>query len=221
MLYGKICNKKMDAYLKVNKVLSYTKTQFNEVLIAIIESFGKCLIINNHLETSFVEYIPYHESLIPKFKPFEDQKVLLLGCGTGIAINTLISRGWKNITALDRDHQLIELCAAHFSDFNNNIYNKQDLFTLKIEDALTYLKSTDEECYDYVILDISSPEIIAKKEEYISEIHRILTKNGLFSFNDYNKYDMSYFANDVLKYFTRFKPRYQTILDYRLGHIQK
>lgn len=219
-LYTKLLNGSTEIYVRVNKIFDHKVTQYQEVLIAHLEGHGKTLIMDNELQTCHIDYIPYHEALIHSYKPFEHEKVLVLGSGEGCSVDLLRRRGWQHIDAIDIDHQAIELIDKHLSDWNHNIYKRQDEFNLIIDDGLEFLKATPDCYYSYIINDLTSEAILQQPDTWIAEIHRCLLPNGLLSWQDGNKYAPSYMDRYVREHFQT-EPVLHTMLEWRFGQINK
>jgi len=219
-LYAKLKDRTLTSYVKVNKILDHKVTQYQEVLIAELDGLGKTLILNNELQTCHIDYIPYHEAIVHSYKPLNWEKVLVLGSGEGCSVDLLIRRGWKHIDAVDIDHQAIELIDKHLSDWNHNIYKRQDEFNLIIDDGLEILKATPDYYYSYIILDLTSEAILENQEEWIAHIHRCLLPNGLLGWQDGNKYSFSYMDKIVREHFQT-EPVLHTMLEWRFGQISK
>lgn len=220
MLYSKILSGKNEIYLKVKSIYAHKKTQYQEVLIADIESNGKTLIMDNEVQTSYVDYQAYHEALIHPYRPQTNEHVLVIGSGEGVSVDLLIRRGWRHIDAVDIDHQAIEMIDKHLSDWNFNIYKRQNEFNLIIGDGLQHLKSKEIGDYSYVVFDLTSQAILLNQDEWIAEIHRVLLPNGLLSWQDGNKYSPSYLDRCIREHFQT-EPVYHTVMEWRYGQVAK
>ena len=223
MLCVKLVNDKTVSYLPVKNLIAHKRTQFQEVIICDLDLYGKTLIMDDELQSCYIDKEVYHEALIHQFyKPKPKDKMLIIGAGEGVSIDIALRRGWKNIDAVDIDHQAIELINKHLSDWNNHIYKRQDEYNLIFDDALKVLKRTDSEYYDYVIFDLTSKAINENKDEWIAEIHRVLKHNGALSAQDGSKYYQSYLYDTVNSHFENAENTHlKTMLDWRYLHVAK
>ena len=219
-LYAKVISDKNEIYLKVRTLIDHKVTPYQEVIIADIFNQGKTLIMDNEVQTSYVDVIPYHEALIHPYQPLEHERMLILGCGEGCSIDVSLRRGWKHIDAIDIDGQALEMIDTHLSDWNNHVYKRQNEYNLLVDDGLSVLQCTPDQYYSYVVFDLTSQAIQDKKDLWVSEIHRVLMHNGLLTWQDGNQLSPSYLDETVRHYF-KTTPTYKTMLGWRYGSCPK
>jgi len=86
------------------------------------------------------------------------ENVLIIGGGDGGILREIIKyNSIKNITMVEIDKMVIDLCIKYLPKLNNNgdIYNDKRL-NLIIEDGSKFLKNTTNK-YDVVIIDSTDP----------------------------------------------------------------
>lgn len=220
MLFAKVVSGHSDSYLKVKEIYAYKKTPYQTIFIGDIKGHGKTLVMDDELQSCYVDYGPYHEALVHPYKPQPNEYMMILGAGEGVSTDIALRRGWKHVTSVDIDGQSIDLIDKHLSDWNNDIYKRTDEFELIIGDALKVLKRTESNSLSYIIFDLTSQAILQNQDEWVSEIHRCLLPNGLLSFQDGNKMTPSYLNNAIRTHFGTV-PVYKTMLDWRFGNVAK
>jgi len=219
-LFAKIIDGPHEYFLKVRKVLEQKTTKYQEVLIAEIDDHGKTLILDNELQTCYVDVVPYHEAMVHFYTPKPEERVLVLGSGEGLSVDILIRRGWENIDAVEIDEEACEMYDKHLSDWNHNIYKRQDEFNMIFDDGLEVLKATPDQYYSYVIFDLDSKSILENQKEWITEIHRVLHHNGLLTCQDGENTGLSYFDKTVREVFGTI-PERKGLLDWSWLHTPK
>jgi len=224
MIYAKVTFPMGAAYLKIDKLLDYKKTKFQEVAIADIPILGRTLLIDNKVQTCYREYKAYHDALVYEHKANEDpEECLILGAGEGVTVFKCANMGYK-VTAVDIDKECIEMISKHLKSWNDGIYdhiNKK--FSMIFIDAMDYLKSLPDNQITYLIFDLTEPSKASQKcysEEFIQEVHRVLKSGGIFSYQDGDAQIESILTPIVEK---RFKNESSIIISsgWRFGHIFK
>jgi 2-polyprenyl-6-hydroxyphenyl methylase/3-demethylubiquinone-9 3-methyltransferase len=152
---------------------------------------GETLYLSNHLNKSRFEFF---ETYVPDWK---DIKVLDIGCGGGLACEFLAKRG-ANVSGIDLSFNSIKTAQEHAKKSNLQID-----YQCGVAENLPYGEST----FDVVVcLDVL--EHVEDWEKAISEIYRVLNKNGIFLFDTINKtfkskFIMIWLLEDILKQIPR------------------
>lgn len=95
-----------------------------------------------HKDASFENDIPYFKANFLKFLPDNKQaKLLDIGCGTGIFLNFLKSRGYTNYVGVDISQEQVEFCKKYVT---KNV--------ILIKDLGAYLQKNKEK-FDFILMD--------------------------------------------------------------------
>lgn len=131
---------------------------------------GETLYLSNHMNKSRFEFF---ESYVPDW---EGIKVLDIGCGGGLACEFLAKRG-ANVSGIDLSLNSIKAAQEHAKKSNLQIDYK-----CGVAESLPY----EENTFDIVVcFDVL--EHVEDWEKVISEIYRVLNRNGIFLFDTINK----------------------------------
>jgi 2-polyprenyl-6-hydroxyphenyl methylase/3-demethylubiquinone-9 3-methyltransferase len=152
---------------------------------------GETLYLSNHLNKSRFEFF---ETYVPDWK---DIKVLDIGCGGGLACEFLAKRG-ANVSGIDLSFNSIKTAQEHAKKSNLQID-----YQCGVAENLPYGESTFD-----VIVCFDVLEHVEDWEKVISEIYRVLNKNGIFLFDTINKtfkskFIMIWLLEDILKQIPR------------------
>lgn len=136
------------------------------------------------VQTTEKDEFIYHEMLthVPILSHGKIKKVLIIGGGDGGILREICRhKNIENITMVEIDNKIIDLCKKYFPNHSNNSY--QD-FRLKliIDDGLKFTKETKEK-FDLIISDSTDP-IGCGKNLFLSEFYfnckQCLNQNGIF-----------------------------------------
>ena len=127
---------------KIEEILYKGESKFQDVKIAILEGFGKALILDNVVQFTEKEEFIYHETLahIPMFTHPNPQNVLIIGGGDGgIAREVLRHQSVKKVFLVDLDEKVTDITREYFPSFRT-IFDDKRLTTL-YTDGLQFVKS--------------------------------------------------------------------------------
>ena len=132
---------------------------------------------NNLYESNFSWHL---ESKLPKV--CKGKKVLELGVGTGKTLQSIINQLPKEVHAVDFSEEAISICKAKF---NSSLVNMHlaDITSLPFKDH-----SFDIVVCFFVLNNLTEKE----RKEAVSEIHRVLKKQGIVIFQDFALGDYRY-----------------------------
>jgi len=166
--------------IEINAVLHENQSDFQKIVIADTKEYGKCLIIDDVMQTAETDHEIYDREMLKPMKK-TDKNILILGGGDGYVAQMALQKNHKiNIDIIDLDVDVVK-SAQKFLDqdvFDNKKVN------LSIGDALHFLKVGDK-IYDGIACDLTDTPIGTKKEamEFKKFFEKILTfsKNRLKS----------------------------------------
>jgi spermidine synthase len=163
------------------------QTKFQKVEIIKTGAFGKCLVLDDKIQSSdFDEYV-YHESLVhPALLTHpHPEKVFIAGGGEGATLREVLSH--KTVTRavmIDIDPDVIDVCKKYLPEYSRGAFEDKRT-ELKHVDAREYLVKSNEK-FDAIIIDLTEP--IEEGPAYLlytKEFYRIvknrLTSGGLMA----------------------------------------
>ena len=144
------------------------------------------LFIDGNLQFCSKDEYRYHEALvhIPMMYANKHDEILILGGGDGLAVRELLKyKDIKNITLVDIDEQMTELCKKNelISALNNHSLDNDKLSIIN-EDAYIFVQNTNKK-YDVVIIDLPDPNSETLNKLYTNVfynyIESIMNKDGV------------------------------------------
>lgn len=135
-----------------------TTTQFQEVVIQDSHALGRCLLLDQRVQSGQIDEWIYHEALVhPTLTTHPNPtKVLILGGGEGATLREVLRHPTvEQATMVDIDGELVAFCREHLPDWHQGSFD--DARTrLIIGDAKRFLAETDES-FDVIIGDLTDP----------------------------------------------------------------
>lgn len=169
--------------LKVKEVIYKGSSRSQEIAIYNTEEFGRCLFLDGIIQSSEKDHELYDEQLLKKLRP-SDRNILILGGGDGfIAEKALKINPEINVTIVDLDEEVINVCKRYLSQ---RVFNNPRV-SVVIRDALDFVLNIKGEIFDGIISDLTDfpvgydnklRELFSK---IISESKRILKEDGWIS----------------------------------------
>jgi spermidine synthase len=171
----------------LRQTLYHGHSEYQEIVIAETECFGRCLILDNEFQSAERDEYIYHESLVQPAlilhpKP---EKVAIIGGGEGAAMREVLRH--KTVTKavmVDLDEKVVECARKYLPSFHNGCFSDERA-KLLFEDGRKFLEETDE-TFDVIIIDITCPieEGPAYKlftKEFYDIVKQKLTPQGILS----------------------------------------
>lgn len=138
------------------------------------------LFIDGNVQFSSLDEYRYHEALvhIPMSACPKASRILLLGAGDGLAARELLKYPQiTEITIVDIDRELVELCRTHHAI---KALNQGALESPRVQviydDAFSYMRRNTRP-YDLIIADLPDPNNDALNKLYTGAFYRLARKN--------------------------------------------
>ena len=152
------------------------------------------LFIDGNIQFCSLDEYRYHEALvhIPMTQASDKEKVLVLGGGDGLAVRELLKYPEAEITLVDLDAEMLEICRTNpqVAALNEGALDSKRL-TVITDDAYRYLEET-EEMYDVILVDLPDPNNDALNKLYTNIFYRLcgnhLTKDGVLAVQSTSPY---------------------------------
>lgn len=143
------------------------------------------LFINGNTQFSSVDEYRYHEALvhIPMGIAEKKERVLVLGGGDGLAVRELLKYPETQITLVDLDESMVQLCRTNpqIVKLNEDALNNEHV-TIYYQDAFRFLEENEEK-FDVIIVDLPDPNNEALNKLYSNIFYRLcgesLTEEGV------------------------------------------
>lgn len=135
-----------------------TRTKLQEVVIQDSIALGRCLLLDERVQSAAHDEWIYHEALVHPAMTVhpEPRRVLILGGGEGATLREALRHPTvERVTMVDIDGELVEFCREHLTDWHQGAFDdpRADLI---IGDARRYLAESGE-LFDVIIGDLTDP----------------------------------------------------------------
>jgi spermidine synthase len=138
-------------------VLEKTKSDFQDILFIDTVDFGRCLLIDDVVQTAETDHEVYDKAILQSLRK-EDKNILILGGGDGyVSEMALKINPDLKIKVIELDAKVVDGCEKYL---DQKIF-KDPRVELHIEDAFKYLKDCAErgENFDGVVCDLTDEPI--------------------------------------------------------------
>lgn len=171
----------------IKKWIIRKRTKIQNIAIAEFFSFGRCLIIDDDIQSCELDEFIYHEALVHPAMVLHGSpsRVLILGGGEGATLREVLKhKTVKKVTMVDIDRTVIDLCRKYMPGLSARAFD-DGRAELVIEDAIDYVAGAKEQ-FDVIISDLSSPieggpAYLLYTKEFYSDLRQKLAPNGIFS----------------------------------------
>jgi len=145
--------------LKVSSVIYVGRTKYQSVKVVENPSLGKCLIIDDYIQSSTYDEHIYHETLVhPAFSTHGfPRRVVVIGGGEGATAREALR--WKNVESVvmfEIDSEVVEICKTYLSEINRGVFD-DPRFKLVIEEGREALSKLDNNSIDALVVDVTDP----------------------------------------------------------------
>lgn len=193
MLFSENIASHVEGGLYRDRVILSEHTQYQHVVVTKHKDDLRLFIDGNIQFCSLDEY-RYHEALVhvPMAAAEKHDEVLILGGGDGLAARELLKYEGTNVTLVDLDPGMTELCST-----NNDIKKlnegslTNDRVTVVNQDAYIFLENTDK-LYDVIIVDLPDPNNETLNKLYTNIFYRLcgnaLAENGVMAVQSTSPY---------------------------------
>lgn len=175
----------LDLSAEVSEILYEGKSEFQDIIVADSQEFGRMLVLDGVFQTSIKDEFFYHEMIahVPLFLHPNPKNVLIIGGGDGGAAREAVRHPEvEHVTMVDIDGKVIELSKKYFPEISKAMLEENPKLTVKVGDGIGFMAAA-ENFYDVIIVDCSDP--IGPGEglftyEFYKNTYKALKADGLF-----------------------------------------
>jgi len=144
---------------RLKRVLVQKQTPFQKLIIADSYSFGRCLILDEEIQSALADEFIYHEALVhPALivhpKP---ERVLILGGGEGSTAREILRyKSVREIIMIDIDEKVVKFCMKYLKQWHQGSFFDQRV-QLVYDDARHYIEKDKSDNFDVIISDLPCP----------------------------------------------------------------
>jgi spermidine synthase len=134
------------------------KTQFQEVEIADLPVYGRCLILDGKIQSAEHDEYIYHEALVHPAMALHPapRRVLVVGGAEGAMLREILRYpSVEQVVMVDIDKEIVELCLQYLPAWHRESFTSPKVKCLYM-DARRYLEETSE-MFDLIFMDLTEP----------------------------------------------------------------
>ncbi len=171
----------------ISKIYASERTPYQKVEVMYSTHYGKCLILDGHMQSAQGDEFIYHENLVhpamvscPKPK-----KVLIVGGGEGATLYEVLRHNTvEKCWMIDIDQRVVELCDQYMPEWHRGAF-KDKRTELRFEDGRKFLENS-KETFDVIIIDIpepveAGPAYLLYTVEFYRLVQSKLSEGGIIS----------------------------------------
>ena len=179
-----ICNN--SRYGLEGDIIFKHNSKYQEIIILETEEYGKALMLDGCWMTTDQGEKYYHECLVhPALSSLKNSsKILIVGGGDGGTVRECFK--YKKVNYLDLveiDEEVINISRKYLTDIGGKSWSDKRLH-INIEDGFQWVKKTEDNYYDAIIIDSSDPSDFANNlfsPKFYTECKRVLKKHGILA----------------------------------------
>lgn len=169
----------------IEEVLYTGRTKFQSVEVIRSGSFGKCLILDDKIQSSDVDEFIYHEALVqpPMIAHPGPEAVFIAGGGEGATLREVLFHSTvKRAVMVDIDAEVVALCRELLPEYSRGSFEDSRTELCHV-DARDYLNRSREQ-FDIIIIDLpdpleEGPAYLLYTQEFYRLARQRLTPNGI------------------------------------------
>ena len=177
---------KNSRYGMKGEIIAKHNSKYQEIIILETQNHGRALMLDGCWMTTDQGEKYYHECLVhPALISLKSYtKILIIGGGDGgTARECLKYKKLKYLDLVEIDEEVINLSKKYLKMIGGKSWSDKRL-NININDGFEWVKNTEDDFYDAIIIDSSDPSDFANKLfslEFYSECKRVLKQDGILA----------------------------------------
>jgi len=174
--------------IRIRAIHAVKRSKYQTIVIVDTEDYGRALILDDYIQSSYQDEHYYHESLVhPAMVTHPAPRdVLILGGGEGATLREVLKhKTVQRAVMVDIDGDVVELSRQYLPEMHQGSFDDPRA-SVVIEDGFVYVENALKagEKYDVVVVDLTDPysSDIAKRlyaPEFFQKIRQILRDDGV------------------------------------------
>jgi spermidine synthase len=208
--------------IKVKKLITLKRSEFQEIVIAECEDFGKALILDGYVQSTVRDEFIYHESLVHPAMMLHPnpRRVLIIGGGEGATLREVLKHDTvEEAIMVDIDKEVVELSKEFLPEMHQGSFFDRRARVI-IDDGKKFVERelVSGSKFDVVIMDLTDPysSKIAKElysKQFFEEISSILNTDGVVATQAGSKYFYSEVYESVVN---AIKQVFKHVIEYQV-----
>lgn len=171
----------------IKKTIYQCNSKFQEIEILDTATYGRCLILDNEVQSFETDEFIYHEAIVNPALVLHPNpvKVAVIGGGEGSTLREVLRfNSVKSAYMIDIDAKVVECAKEHLPTFHEGCFNDSRA-TIVYEDGRKFIENSKEN-FDVIVIDITCPRVespahkLFTKEFYLAVLNK-LTPNGIIA----------------------------------------
>lgn len=159
------CSSDVATWYPVERIVWQGRTTFQDVTIADVKGFGRCLFLDDEIQSSTYDEDMYHECLVhpamltavSNTSPSSPLRILVIGGGEGATVREVLR--WADrvghVTWVDIDGELVKICREHLG-WAPGTDSDPRVSYLAMDIRLFFESCRDT--FDVIIVDLPDPD---------------------------------------------------------------
>lgn len=191
--------------VSVRRMLYETRSDFQQIIMFDSTQFGRCMMLDGHLQFSEADECSYQEMLchIPICSHPDAKRVLIVGGGDLFCAREVLRYpSVEEVVNVEIDSVVTRLCSWFMVD-TNNVRHNQPRFHLVHDDAAHWVDAHHATSqFDVIIVDSSdptesSPAAVLYRQPFLGQLFNMLSPEGVLSYQGETFWD---YASFILKF---------------------
>jgi spermidine synthase len=171
----------------IKRTVVGTRTRFQKIDIVDTHNYGRCLFLDDRMQSSERDSFIYHEALVhpPLLLHPDPKKVMIVGGGEGETLRDILKhKSVRQAVMVDIDRQMVDFCRKELPEWAGGAFEDKRS-RVHYMDARAYLEKS-KETFDVIIIDLTEPieggpSFKLYTKEFYQLLYRRLSPQGLIT----------------------------------------
>ena len=172
---------------RIRETVYSGKTKFQSAEVIDTNAFGRCLVLDQKVQSAEMDEFIYHEALVhPALVAHPNPRmVFVAGGGEGSTVREVLRySSVEKVVMIDIDQEVVDICHRFLPLMHQGAFDDNRL-ELVHADAREYLANSEQQ-FDVIIIDLSEPveegpSYLLYTREFYSLVRDRLTPNGVIA----------------------------------------
>ncbi len=169
------CSSEIQSLYPTTRILWQQQTAYADAIIADVPRLGRCLFLDNEIQSATDDEEIYHECLVHPVMHSQPagsrRRVLVVGGGEGATVREVLK--WEDVGSVDWvdiDGEVVAACREHLNWGQDAAYSDSRV-TYFASDIRDFLQSSSTP-YDVIIVDLPDPDPEADADDSTNLLNR-------------------------------------------------
>jgi len=156
--FVEVINANLSVHSSLTAIYHTHQSPFQLIQVVEMPQWGRCLILDGHMQSSEKDEFVYHECLVHPvlINHPNPKRIFIGGGGEGATVREILRhKSVEKITMVDIDGECVEVCKRFLPNHHKGLFDDPRV-ELIIDDAKVYLENCKEK-FDVLFFDLSDP----------------------------------------------------------------